>query len=291
MVALIAASIIAVAMLTRLSLRHTPPRIVMGNQRDNQRDDQRGFTLQTIIIMAVLVVVAVVASVVLIAINNNASDDLAESDGDLEARCGYGEIFDPQLHAAGHGSLAAHGGIKSSAIGCYQFCYIESNELFGLMTTDPLYPEPVIEFPGTDGNRVNTWWLRHSTERANQNTRHSERKGWLNDTEGVRYTVLPVIGPRHIDRAVNNLFPNYAVDRQEIRLIETTRQEKYEIRVDPSGEFCYIWNSDTEETVFRSTEIHFTPTTAPNGESICRPRRDNVPATGNCPRDPIGLGP
>ena len=47
--------------------------------------DQRGYTLQTLIVTAV--VVAVIVTVLLIAITSNAGEDLAASDSDMEGRC------------------------------------------------------------------------------------------------------------------------------------------------------------------------------------------------------------
>ena len=277
----------------------TPPRTA----------DQRGYTLQTLIVTAVVVVVAVIVTVVLIAITSNANEDLAASDSDMKSRCGPGEIFDPELHAAGHGSVAAHGGIKSSAIGCWQFCYIESNELFGLLNKAEnfRFPEQVIETPGTDGNRTNTWWLRHSTEKTNQHTRNhsnivdkpADNIIGLRTSEGVRFTVLPVVGPYHADSAIRNDRANEPVEPGPLALVEPSlnlrgrenySQRPYEIGVHPSNEYCVVRNADTGETVFRSTELRPTSehaseagaTTAPNGEAICRPRRDTTLQTGTC---------
>lgn len=218
----------------------------------------------------------------------------AGSNANIEGICGPGEIFDPELQRRGLGSIAAYGGVKSSAIGCYQFCYIESNELHGFLNADPRHPERVIETPGTEpserfpsGNRLNVWWLRHSHERTSQSTRHSANIDWLRDHEGERYTVLPVVGPRHANTNAVNFEADSPVESLEFELVDIGVREPYEIRVDPSNEFCVVWNTDTEEVVFRSTEIGFSPAAGPNGEVLCRPRREDVPRTGDCPVEPI----
>ena len=287
---------------------HTFPSLTRSDPPPHLRPaDERGFTLQTLIVTAVVVVVAVIVTVVLIAITSNANEDLAASDSDMKSRCGPGEIFDPELHAAGHGSVAAHGGIKSSAIGCRQFCYIESNELFGWLPDTSTYPEEVIETPGLraregwpHGSHTNTWWLKHSTEKSNQQTRNSENISWLYGHEGNRYTVLPVVGPRHADSEAISFAANRQVNSVEVELVQNGSFEPYEIRVHPSNEYCVVQYSDSGEVVFRSTELlpaeirsnEFGTITAggPNGEDICRPRRDNVPRSGNCPTDgPTGI--
>jgi len=74
-----------------------------SNERDVSGLGQRGFTLQTLIILAVLVLLAVVAGVVIVAITRSASDDLEEQSQDLEARCAPWEIHSPELEAAGAG--------------------------------------------------------------------------------------------------------------------------------------------------------------------------------------------
>ena len=217
-----------------------------------------------------------------------------ESNANIEGICGPGEIFDPELQRRGFGSIAAYGGVKSSAIGCYQFCYIESNELHGFLNGDIRSSEQVLETPGLEaserfphGSRTNTWWLRHSHERTSQSTRHSTNIDWLREHEGERYTILPVVGPRHADKDALSFEADRPVVSLEFELVDFGVREPYEIRVDPSNEFCVVWNTDTEEAVFRSTEIGFSPAAGPNGEAICRPRREDVPPTGDCPVEPI----
>lgn len=294
---IIAACVIAVAVIaTVLLVRPTPELRAVPKLCTT---DQRGYTLQTLIVTAVVVVVAVVVGVVLFAISNSSGEDLAESDSDLESLCSPWEIFDIELEAAGHGGVSANGGIKSSAIGCYQFCYIESIEVYGFIwpqgPSDPIRSEPVIETPGTAareyfgyGTMANFWWLRHSHDRATQTTRHSHNANWLREVPGAGYTILRVVGPRHVDVDALSFQPNRPAIKNQIPLVrypaDGGTSEKYEIRIAPNKQYCYVWNSDAEEEVFRSTEVGYTPPTGHNG-FICRPQlRESTQNITGCPR-------
>ena len=96
-----------------------------------RKRDERGITLQTLIVTAVLVLMAGAAGVVIIAITNNANDNLENQNAGIESRCEKWEIFDPTLDAAGRGGEAVSsgrpglGGITSSAIGCRRVCYVQ----------------------------------------------------------------------------------------------------------------------------------------------------------------------
>ena len=88
--------------------------------------DERGITLQTLIVTAVLVLMAGAAGVVIIAITNSAEDNLANQATDIPGRCAAWEIHDPTLEAAGRGGTPAQGGLESSAIGCRRVCYAQT---------------------------------------------------------------------------------------------------------------------------------------------------------------------
>ena len=92
-------------------------------QNIHHKHDERGITLQTLIVTAVLVLVAAAASVIIVAITNSSSDDLEGQQSDVETRCEPWEIFDPAMAARGIG--AGNGGVRSSSIGCVRACYIE----------------------------------------------------------------------------------------------------------------------------------------------------------------------
>jgi len=105
--------------------------------------DQRGFTLQTLIITAVLVLLAVAGGVIIAAITGSASDDLEAQQPSLEGRCAPWEFHDPVLAAVGGGggeeftefrynptsntpqATPGNGGYTSSGIGCFAPCYVE----------------------------------------------------------------------------------------------------------------------------------------------------------------------
>lgn len=87
--------------------------------------DQRGITLQTLIVTAVLVLMAVAAGVVLTAITRGQEDNLRNNaTSSSQANCQPWEIYDTNLAAAGRGGVNGRGGIQSSAVGCARVCYL-----------------------------------------------------------------------------------------------------------------------------------------------------------------------
>jgi len=89
-------------------------------------DDQRGITLQTLIVTAVLVLLAVAAGVVIVAITDNSADDLEDQASDLEGKCALWEVHDVEAEARGIGGPSGSGGITSSKVGCFPACYFIS---------------------------------------------------------------------------------------------------------------------------------------------------------------------
>jgi len=122
------------------------------NQMPRPAKDERGITLQTLIVTAVLVLMAVAAGVIIAAITNSSSDDLEEQSQDLDALCAPWELHDPVLeaNAAGGGgpyingrvparddrnrplpdvlTNPGRGGVTSSKIGCLPVCYLTLND-------------------------------------------------------------------------------------------------------------------------------------------------------------------
>jgi len=85
--------------------------------------DQRGITLQTLIVTAVLVLMAVAAGVVIVAITNNAQDDLEDQTTNIDSRCNEVEIFDPVVASRGaKGTNGTNGIVEGSDIGCIPVC-------------------------------------------------------------------------------------------------------------------------------------------------------------------------
>ena len=141
------------------------------NSRPDLNPSEQGFVLQTLIVTAVLVLLAIGAGVVIIAITRSSSDDLQDSQGDLEGPCKPWEIFDPTLAAAGAGggkkilpvfqfvppkfvggepvASPGVGGITSSAIGCLAPCYLTLNDAQDL-TLDLVLKEDRNHLPRRD---------------------------------------------------------------------------------------------------------------------------------------------
>ena len=88
--------------------------------------DQRGITLQTLVITAVLVAMAVVASVLIVAISRSSGERLEDSNATQEGLCQPWEVHKVALAAKGHGGTQGHGGIFSSSIGCMAVCYLSA---------------------------------------------------------------------------------------------------------------------------------------------------------------------
>ena len=86
--------------------------------------DQRGITLQTLVITAVLMAMAVVASVLIVAISRSSGERLEDSNATHEGLCQPWEVHKVALAAKGYGGTQGHGGIFSSSIGCMAVCYL-----------------------------------------------------------------------------------------------------------------------------------------------------------------------
>ena len=101
----------------------------------HRRADQRGITLQTLIVMAVLVLIAAGVSVVLVGITRGANDNLGDAGkASSEAKCEPWELYDPNYAALGIGGPTSIGGVQSSKIGCVRVCFIR----FGPGQQNPL---------------------------------------------------------------------------------------------------------------------------------------------------------
>ena len=88
--------------------------------------DQRGITLQTLIVTAVLVAMSFVAAAIIIAITNTQEQNLEDSSraNTTDANCEPWEIYDITRAAAGRGG--GFGGIGSSGEGCIRVCYVRT---------------------------------------------------------------------------------------------------------------------------------------------------------------------
>ena len=212
-----AASIVAVAV--ALLVARTPAKL--------RTADQRGITLQTLIVTAVLVLMAGAAGVVIIAITNNAQDNLEGQNSGIDARCEPWEIFDPTLDAAGRGG--GNGGIDSSASGCVRVCYLEhtnDNKAASTITT-------VVENGVAADNSKAI--LRFSRPNISQ-------------SEGTSRKVIIAIDGLRSDTTDD--LTGYQVEGGSVVL--STNNPNWEIEVAPNQRYCRVWNTTDDEELFRS---------------------------------------
>ena len=113
-ISLIAAGLVAVAAV--LTTRPAPA---------VRTADERGITLQTLIVTAVLVLMAVAAGVVIVAITRSASDDLEDQTSTIGAKCNEVEVYDAQLAAAVTAGTNDAGNAEGSGPGCVPVCVWE----------------------------------------------------------------------------------------------------------------------------------------------------------------------
>lgn len=89
-------------------------------------NNQRGYTLQSLIVLAVLVLLAVAAGVIIVAITRNSASDLDDQAADIEGICNGAEIHDTVLAATGakgtNGNDAAGVPFEGSGAGCIPVC-------------------------------------------------------------------------------------------------------------------------------------------------------------------------
>ena len=232
-----AASIVAVAV--ALLVARTPAKL--------RTADQRGITLQTLIVTAVLVLMAGAAGVVIIAITNNAQDNLEGQNSGIDSRCEPWEIFDPTLDAAGRGG--GQGGIDSSASGCVRVCYVRFTPA---AWTDPTAAVP-FTIAGTSGNAVDLTGTKAAATAELVHSRSSifdDSRTTPTGTNAADIT-LPVNGERSVDFNGDTA--------EEITLTITsiagsTAVDNYEIQVSPNQRYCRVWNytDDEELTAIRS---------------------------------------
>ena len=232
-----AASIVAVAV--ALLVARTPAKL--------RTADQRGITLQTLIVTAVLVLMAGAAGVVIIAITNNAQDNLEGQSSDLDSRCQPWEIFDPTLEAAGRGG--GQGGIGSSAIGCVRVCYIEH-------TTANNAIEATDDIGAAEAATALRLVMSRTDEASDDNTAASGKTN-----------VLVVSGTDELAvKATNTDDPPSALALTQLDIVPQGKNaatdlpanaidfsENMVIQVASNGRYCHVWDYTNDEEVLRSS--------------------------------------
>ena len=214
------------------------------------RGDERGITLQTLIVTAVLVTIAFVAAAIIIAITNTQEESLEDQNRAETgvSTCEPWEIRDTELQAKGIGGPQGYGGIYSSAIGCVRVCYVQTQwgAATQIATTSRLLP---------------------AGETAVTNMRDLLLGFSLSDVrlrpvggEGTRYPTYQVISSTEVGQLPdptasatvrNAVRTENAATQARGRL--TVADENIEIRVHPSQEFCYaVDTANDDEEVTRS---------------------------------------
>ena len=204
--------------------------------------DQRGITLQTLIVTAVLVLMAGAAGVVIIAITNNARDNLEAQDTGIQSRCEPWEIFDPSLSAAGRG--AENGGIDSSKIGCVRVCYVRFTPATA-WSADPTGGDFKTKHDST-GTDVDLKGTKSATTAELRFSRSDEFDG--RSTAGNDVT-FPVSGDRQLDGNGNaNTDINLAIKK----ISGVTTVDNFVIKVAANQRYCHVWDTTTDTEKFRS---------------------------------------
>ena len=233
-----AAGIVAVAV--ALLVARTPAKL--------RTADQRGITLQTLIVTAVLVLMAGAAGVVIIAITNNAQDNLEGQNSGIDSRCDPWEIFDPTLDAAGRGG--GQGGIDSSASGCVRVCYVRyqtvsevTDTAAGNLQSGAVDVDLVDKTaPAADGEGVLLFSRSNIID--------------INTAADTSHT-LPVNGERSVDANGNT------ADEVDLRINEISGMAggtsgldnnlgSLVIELAPNQRYCRVWNTTDDEELFRS---------------------------------------
>ena len=212
------------------------------------RGDERGITLQTLIVTAVLVLVAVAAGVIIVAITTTQNDRLeASGNSDTGKSCEPWEIRDLQMEAKRIGGPEGYGDIYSSAVGCVRVCYVQTR--WGAATGINIATSRLLPAGVTGSSSVRDLILGFSLS----DVRLRPASG-----EGSRYPAYQVISSTEVgdlpsataSAAVRNAA---RTENAAAQTRITVTDENIEIRVHPSQEFCYaVDTANDDEEVTRS---------------------------------------
>ena len=208
--------------------------------------DQRGITLQTLIVTAVLVLMAVAAGVVITAITRGQQQNLEENaQVGSDSACEVWEIYDTNLAAAGRGGPSGTGGIESSARGCIRACYVEYT--------------PTAAPPGT-GDLTGVSITNQSSSSATiAILKFGRNQSILKPAASPWKTVYQVSGVRSLDsNSANNDtdtvdIVSFSSDGSSGSDKLDANEERYEIRVSGGGRTCQVYNVNDNKEAFRST--------------------------------------
>ena len=224
------------------------------SRRQRLARDERGITLQTLIVTAVLVLVAVAAGVIIVAISRSQESSLTDS-GKIdpgEGTCEPWEIGNIELKAKGIGGPQGHGGIYSSAVGCVRVCYVQTVS-GGRTQMDDDYR--LLPSGQTHDYNDTVYQLTLGFSFSDQRIRPANNvaaNGLFPTWQVVSSTQvgdLPAPAAETMRSAVRN------VDAAE-QPLRSVADENQEIRVHPSQEFCHLVDTaNDDEEILRSDEL------------------------------------
>ena len=223
------------------------------SRRQRLARDERGITLQTLIVTAVLVLVAVAAGVIIVAITTTQNDRLeASGNSDTGKSCEPWEIRDLQMEAKRIGGPEGYGDIYSSAIGCLRVCYVQTvsggatqmDDDYRLLPSGQTHEYTDTVYQLTLGFSFSDQRIRPANDPA--------ANGLFPTWQVVSSTQvgdLPAPTTETMRSAVRN------VDAAE-QPLRSVADENQEIRVHPSQEFCYLVDTaNDDEEILRSDEL------------------------------------
>ena len=223
------------------------------SRRQRLARDERGITLQTLIVTAVLVLVAVAAGVILVAISRSQESSLTDSgkSDPGEGTCEPWEINDIELKAKGLGGPQGYGGFYSSAIGCVRVCYVQSvgGGNTQISSTTRIIPA------GQAHSWSDAYQLVLGFSLSDQRIRPAtaDGAGLFPSFQVVSSTEvgnLPEPGSATVRSAVRN------VDAAtQARGLLTVADENQEIRVHPSQEFCHLVDTANDDEEITRSDI------------------------------------
>ena len=224
------------------------------SRRQRLARDERGITLQTLIVTAVLVTIAFVAAAIIIAITNTQEESLedqnrAETGG---STCEPWEIRDTELQAKGLGGPQGYGGFYSSAVGCVRVCYVQAvsgratqmDNAYRLLPSDQTHEYTDTVYQLVLGFSFSDQRIRPANVPA--------ANGFFPTWQVVSSTQvgdLPAPTTETMRSAVRN------VDAAE-QPLRSVLDENQEIRVHPSQEFCHaVDTANDDEEITRSDAL------------------------------------
>lgn len=240
--------------------------------RSSWSGDERGITLQTLIVTAVLVLMAVAAGVIIVAITDNSADDLEDQASDLDGRCQPWEIHDTELEAIGAGgggdgkhlddsSLVAddrepgEGGVTSSKVGCLAPCYLQANVNFAMRVDFPVLDDFVFdggaELEFDTSNRAPAPPPDRSSTELRLGVTY-ERKPMAGSNQpdtflGTRPENTERGRPRQTNIARYNFGFNTAIGAIGTHIPIFDDNSKLAVKVTTGQDGCIIFNTDTDD--------------------------------------------